>query len=75
MITLFRGVDIWIVDALRERPHPTHPHLDMTLDAITRVGPRRAFLTHMDNSMDYGRLCAVLPTSVRPAYDGQIEEA
>lgn len=75
MVTLFRGVDIWIVDALRERPHPTHPHLGMTLDAITRVGPRRAFLTHMDNSMDYGRLCAVLPTSVRPAYDGQIEEA
>lgn len=75
MISLFAEVDVWVVDALREKPHPTHPHLAMTLDAIDRVKPKRAFLTHMDNSMDYARLCAILPPMVRPAYDGLSELA
>lgn len=75
MIALFRGVDVWVVDALRERPHPTHPHLAMTLDAIDAVRPSRAYLTHMDQSMDYDRLCATLPPHVRPAYDGMNEQA
>jgi hypothetical protein len=39
MEALFRGLDIWIVDALRHRPHPTHPHLAMILDAIDRLKP------------------------------------
>jgi phosphoribosyl 1,2-cyclic phosphate phosphodiesterase len=71
MIELFSDVDIWIVDALRARPHPTHTHLGLTLEAIERTRPRRALLTHMDQSMDYRGLCATLPEGVEPAYDGQ----
>ncbi len=70
MIALFSGVDLWIVDALREKPHPTHPHLAMTLDGIGSAKPGRALFTHMDQSMDYDRLCHLLPPHVRPAYDG-----
>jgi len=73
MIVLFSGVDLWIVDALREAPHPTHSHLSRTLEAIEAVRPARALLTHMDQSMDYDRLCATLPDHVRPAHDGLIE--
>jgi len=73
MIALFSGVDRWIVDALRERPHPTHPHLGLTLSAISAVQPGRAYLTHMDQSMDYDQLCNGLPPHVRPAYDGLSE--
>lgn len=73
MVALFAGVNVWVVDALREKPHPTHPHLAMTLDAIACITPDRAYLTHMDNSMDYDRLCAHLPPYVRPAYDGLTE--
>jgi phosphoribosyl 1,2-cyclic phosphate phosphodiesterase len=71
MLDLFAGLDIWVVDALRDRPHPTHPHLAMTLDAIATCRPSRAILTHMDQSMDYERLCASLPEGVEPGYDGQ----
>jgi len=67
---LFEGIDLWIVDALRERPHPTHPCLAQTLGWIARIQPRRAVLTHMDQSMDYARLCATLPEGVTPGYDG-----
>lgn len=70
MVELFSGIDVWVVDALREKAHPTHPHLAMTLDAIVCTDPGRAYLTHMDNSMDYASLCAILPPIVRPAYDG-----
>lgn len=73
IVALFGGVNVWIVDALRERPHPTHMHLDATLAAIERARPETAYLTHMDQSMDYERLCSILPPHVRPAYDGLCE--
>jgi phosphoribosyl 1,2-cyclic phosphate phosphodiesterase len=71
MDSLFEGVDLWVVDALRYAPHPTHAHLALTLEAIARVRPGRAVLTHMDQSMDYRTLCAELPAGVEPGYDGQ----
>lgn len=67
---LLFGVDLWIVDALRLRPHPTHPHLDLALEWIERLRPKRAILTHMDQSMDYETLTASLPEGVEPGYDG-----
>ena len=74
MADMFANVDLWIVDALRAAPHPTHAHLALTLDAIAALQPGRAYLTHMDQSMDYDSLCAMLPDTVRPAHDGLIIE-
>lgn len=70
MIALFEGVDVWIVDALRRRPHPTHPHLDQALAWIAAIKPKRAILTHMDQTMDYQTLCDELPDGIEPGYDG-----
>jgi phosphoribosyl 1,2-cyclic phosphate phosphodiesterase len=64
------NLDVWIVDALRHDPHPTHPHLDLTLSWIDKFRPRQAVLTHMDWSMDYDMLVATLPAGVVPAFDG-----
>src|SRR3546814_6185951 len=55
MLELFSRTDIWVVDALRERPHPTHINLGATLDAILAVQPGQAILTHMDHSMEIGK--------------------
>ena len=68
------GIRIWIVDATREDPHPTHAHLDRTLGWIERLKPERAYLTHMNHTMDYDRLMATLPPGVEPAYDGLVIE-
>ena len=70
MAALYKGLDVWIVDALRRRPHPTHPSLDQALSWIARLKPGLAVLMHMDNSMDYRTLCAELPDHVVPGYDG-----
>ena len=47
----------------------THSHLDRTLSWISRLRPRRAILTHMDNTMDYASLAKTLPPGVEPGYD------
>jgi phosphoribosyl 1,2-cyclic phosphate phosphodiesterase len=70
MAALYQDLDLWIVDALRYRPHPTHPHLAMTLGWIEQFRPRLAVLTHMDQSMDYATLAAALPANVVPGHDG-----
>lgn len=64
------GLDVWIVDALRWRPHPTHAHVERTLEWIERLKPRRAILTNLHIDLDYRDLCARLPAGVEPAYDG-----
>ena len=68
------GIDVWIVDALRYEPHPTHPHLDLTLSWIERLKPKRAILTHMTWDMDYDTLVGELPEGVEPGYDGLVIE-
>ncbi len=64
------GIDVWIVDALRDRPHPSHAHLDLTLAWIDRVAPGSAFLTHMNHEVDYADWASRLPAGVLPAHDG-----
>ena len=70
MAALFEGVDLWAVDALRYRPHPTHPHLALTLGWIEQLQVRRAVLMHMDQTMDYATLAATLPEGVSAGWDG-----
>lgn len=65
-----KGVDCWIVDALRYTPHPSHAHLERTLEWIARVRPRHAVLTNLHVDMDYDMLVRELPAGVEPAYDG-----
>ncbi|MGH7034717.1 MAG: MBL fold metallo-hydrolase [Stellaceae bacterium] len=64
------GIEIWIVDCIRRAPHPTHSHLERTLQWIERIKPRRAIFTHMDQSLDYATLAAELPPGIEPGYDG-----
>ena len=65
-----QGLKLWIVDALRWRPHPTHSHIEQTLEWIARVAPERAILTHMNQETDYAELLAHCPPGVEPGYDG-----
>lgn len=69
------GLELWIVDALRDRPHPSHAHLERTLEWIDRLQPERAVLTHMSHEVDYATWAAKLPPRVTPAHDGLVLEA
>jgi phosphoribosyl 1,2-cyclic phosphate phosphodiesterase len=66
------GLDVWIVDALRYRPHPSHFSLDDALGWIERMKPRRAILTNLHADLDYEVLRGRLPAHVVPAFDGMV---
>ena len=63
------GLDVWIVDALRKPPHPSHFNLDEALEWIARIKPKRAILTNLHSDMDYEVLRTTLPPGVEPGYD------
>jgi phosphoribosyl 1,2-cyclic phosphate phosphodiesterase len=65
-----QGIDTWIVDCLSMRTvKSTHAHLDLALEWIKKVNPKRAFLTHMNTTMDYDTLLKILPKNIKPAHD------
>lgn len=64
------GLRLWIVDALRYKPHPTHAHLAQALAWIERAQPQQAVLTNLHVDLDYERLRAEIPPHVQPAFDG-----
>ena len=66
------NLDCWIVDALRRTPHPSHAHLERTLDWIARAAPKRAVLTNMHVDLDYRTLDAETPDHIAPAHDGMV---
>jgi len=67
---MLENLDLWIIDALRRDPHPTHTHLDKTLDWIKQVAPKKAVLTNMHIDLDYDTLAAETPDHIQPAFDG-----
>jgi phosphoribosyl 1,2-cyclic phosphate phosphodiesterase len=64
------NLDLWIVDALRYAPHPSHFSLADALSWIERFKPKRAVLTNLHSDLDYEVLRQSLPAGVVPAYDG-----
>lgn len=66
------NLDVWVVDCLRYSSAPTHAHLDMTLEWIERLKPKKAILTHMAHELEYDSLKERLPDHVEPAYDGMV---
>jgi phosphoribosyl 1,2-cyclic phosphate phosphodiesterase len=64
------GLELWIIDALRPTPHPSHLSLPETMSWIERFSPRQAVLTDMHIDLDYAQLEAKTPAHVTPAFDG-----
>ena len=71
-IQYIKDCKIWIVDALRWQPHPTHFHVDKVLELVSDLNVESAILTNMHIDLDYKQLCEYLPKNIVPAYDGMI---
>ena len=71
---MLEGLEVWVIDALRRKPHPTHVHLALTLEWIARMAPKRAVLTNMHIDLDYATVEAETPDHITPAYDGMVIE-
>jgi len=73
-VAALRGLDVWVVDALRYQPHPSHFSVSDALAWIARVEPKRAILTNLHSDLDYEKLGSELPPNVEPGYDGMTVE-
>lgn len=67
---ILEGIDLWVVDCLRFKPHTTHAHLEKTLSWVKRIKPKKAVLTHMNTEVDYNEISKLLPNNCYAAYDG-----
>ena len=65
-----KGLDTLIIDALRRSPHPSHSHLDNTLEWIAKLAPKNAVITNMHIDLDYETVLSETPDHVVPAFDG-----
>ncbi len=68
------GLDTFVIDALRYTPHPSHAHLELALDWIAALSPKRAVLTNMHIDIDYDTVLEETPDHVTPAHDGMVIE-
>ncbi|WP_417629001.1 MBL fold metallo-hydrolase [Pararhodobacter aggregans] len=71
---VLEGLECWILDALRYKPHPTHAHVALALEWIDRAAPRRAVLTNMHVDIDHSVIEAETPDHISAAYDGMVIE-
>ena len=67
---VLRDLDVLVISALRDQPHPTHQTVEEALEVIASLRPRRAFLTHLDHELGHAALSARLPVGVEVAWDG-----
>ncbi len=64
------NLDVWILDALQYKEHPSHLSLAQSVDWIEKLNPKRAILTHMHTPLDYDAVMSETPKNIEPAYDG-----
>jgi phosphoribosyl 1,2-cyclic phosphate phosphodiesterase len=69
---MLEGLDVLVLDALRERPHPTHFSLSEAVETAGRIGARRTYFTHMCHDLAHEATNARLPGGMQLAYDGLV---
>lgn len=72
---LLEGLEILVLDALRDRPHPTHFTVAEAVDAAHRIGARRTYFTHICHDLPHAATCTRLPAGIELAYDGLVVES
>jgi phosphoribosyl 1,2-cyclic phosphate phosphodiesterase len=70
VVARLRGVQVLVLNALFDRPHPTHLSIPEAVEVARAVGAPRTLLTHLTHRHGYAQLAARLPPGIEPAYDG-----
>lgn len=64
------GIDVMVLDGLREKEHPTHMTIAQAIEAGEKLGVKKLYLIHMSHSVEYEAVSKTLPGWVELAYDG-----
>lgn len=66
-----KDLEILIINALRIEEHYSHLNLQDALDVISKINPKRAYLTHISHKLGFHQnVQDKLPKNVYLAYDG-----
>lgn len=68
---LLEGLDLLVINLLRERPHPTHLTLETSVAYAQRIGAKRTRFTHLSHDLTHAQLLEKLPPGLIPAIDGE----
>jgi phosphoribosyl 1,2-cyclic phosphate phosphodiesterase len=71
-VALLAGLDVLVLNALLDRPHPLHLSIPEAVAVAQRIGARCTYLTHLTHHMRHAELAARLPPGIAPAYDGLV---
>lgn len=71
-LVLMQDVDVFIIDSLRRREHPTHFNVEEALAAAGSIRARQTWLTHLSHELGHAELEAELPPHVQIATDGLV---
>jgi phosphoribosyl 1,2-cyclic phosphate phosphodiesterase len=71
-LDLLRDLDVLVLNALRERPHPTHLSLSEAVEIVQELRPRRAYLVHLSHELSHAQATTLLPDGIEVAYDGLV---
>ena len=69
-LPMLQGLDILVLDALRKEPHPSHLHLEKSIQLVEKIAPKRAFFTHISHDLGHTTTNASLPAHIQLAHDG-----
>jgi len=68
------GLEVLVLNALLERPHPLHLSIPEAVATAQAIGARRTLLTHLTHASHHRDLAARLPSGIEPGYDGLVIE-
>lgn len=67
---LLKGLDVLFLDGLRLKSHPTHLHLEQSLEVAKCIAAKMTCLIHLTHDYDHDAFNKTLPEGIRLAYDG-----
>ena len=68
------NLEYLILDALREKPHPTHFSLDQAIEQAQKISAKQTYFTHISHILDHDKHGQDLPETIQFAYDGLVLE-
>ena len=69
-----QGVDVLVINALRDEPHPMHLSFEQATNYVDQIGPKRAYFVHLSHDVHHADLAPRLPLHIQPGYDGLMFE-
>ena len=67
---LLEGLDVLVLDGLRDKPHPMHLTIEQSVEMAGEIGAKQTWFTHIAHDLTHAEIESRMPAGMAPAYDG-----